>query len=802
MIIPAKIVALGRTFGSEWMKRLADFRRLRVAYYLAPAFMVACLAGLYASVDRPSRQPGTAKAPGREPATPLAVRIELDTSRSRESPSIEFRESCRVVLKNTSNRPVALFSPNSPEGYHQLTIQFRNSRSGAKYVARKREIRDPGFFAALQSATHAKLKIVRIEPHGEYHFNFRFGDLAWGERAWIGLPAPNSPDLFAISAVFESKDSLKGAPSVWVGRVQSLEVSATLVAARLKTPHDYLSNGFPEKALEMLKADRGWITRLGEYQTTPLHEAAWNGHLDVVKWLLENGADVNAIAYNGFTPLHLCKDRDVIAILLSKHPDLTIRGGEDETPLQRAATEFARARVESERRKWREIVDVYLKAGAEEDLLTAVTVGDLPRVKTLLATSPEMADNFEERSLLREAALFGHLDVGRFLIEKYHVDVNDFGRGHGYPILKQVLARPDFVLLLIDNGADLQTRVTFRGDRSGWWLIGDEATLLHYAAQDGRPETIKLLIDHGVDIFATADWNGKELKDLTALDVAAIYGDAEIAIAILEHPRFRHMNPASRKRLLNRCLVNGAAPMKLYAQLMYRRKSDRLRLMVALLKQGADPNAKEGGVTAVQAATEDIYPCEKTNGERKDEVALLIKQGATLDFLSAVAVGDDKEVARLLKRNPSAVNACNAKGLPDLHLAVMMSHRKIVEELLQGGADVRIPNRADEIAEIGGTPLHLAASFGRLEIARLLIARGADVNAPSQQNLTPLHGAVAAHDAAMVRLLLENGARADVRTTNGKTPLDFARDDERDDPAEIEAVIAEFEHRRDKAAAK
>ena len=726
----------------------------------------------------------------------LGLRIELNPP--RESAEIEFRESFHVVLTNTSEKPVTLFRQSSREGYYQLTLHFRNSRSGAEYVAHKREIDDPDFFAALQSQRRAKAKFVRVRPHSEYRINLCLSDVAWGQPAWSGLPAPNSPEPFTIFAVFESKDASHGTAPVWVGRVQSPEVSARLVAERLKTPQDYLRNGFPEKALEMLRADPGWVARPDEDMATPLHVAAWYGHPEIVKWLLGKGADVNAIAYNGFTPLHLRRNPEVITLLLSKHPDLTIRDSSEETPLQRAASEFAGARIDAERRRWHDAVDAYLKAGAEEDLLTAVAIGDLPRVKVLLAASPEMADRFQEQSLLRKAARFGQLEIARFLIDKHHVDVNDFGRGYGYPILKSVLARPDFVRLLIDNGADLQTRVSWRGDRTGWWLIGEKATLLHYAAEDGVPETIKLLIDHGVDIFAAADWNGNDQHDLTALDVAAIYGDAENAIAILEHPRFQHSNLEFRKRLLNRCLVTGAAPVETYQQLMYGHKSDRVRLLEALLKQGADPNAKEAGHTAIEAAAEDMYPTNKENEHRKNEVALLVKHGATLDFLSAVEVGDEEQVTRHLKRNPSAVNAVSRKGLPALHLAVMMNYPRIVERFLQCGANVRLTNRAEKVAEIGDTPLHLAASFGSLEIARLLIARGADVNASTQQNLTPLHDAVAARDEEMVRLLLENGAKADVKTSSGKTPLDLARGDKQDDFAEIAAIFNEFANKRAK----
>ena len=70
------------------------------------------------------------------------------------------------------------------------------------------------------------------------------------------------------------------------------------------------------------------------------------------------------------------------------------------------------------------------------------------------------------------------------------------------------------------------------------WFIGDDATALHFAARDGVPETINLLIDNGVDIFATArELPGKDDKH-TALEVAAIFGNAKNAKAIFNHPKF------------------------------------------------------------------------------------------------------------------------------------------------------------------------------------------------------------------------------------------------------------------------
>ena len=42
-----------------------------------------------------------------------------------------------------------------------------------------------------------------------------------------------------------------------------------------------------------------------EYGNTPLHDAAYRGHLPVVQYLCEQGADKEARDENDWTPLHL-----------------------------------------------------------------------------------------------------------------------------------------------------------------------------------------------------------------------------------------------------------------------------------------------------------------------------------------------------------------------------------------------------------------------------------------------------------------------------------------------------------------
>jgi ankyrin repeat protein len=758
-------------------------------------------ASIDAMADQPPRPPGIPAGPQPGTVTPLAVRIEFDGS--RKPPSIDVDNTFRVVVKNTSEKPLSIFSPTRQEGYYQLRIHFRNLRSGAKSVARKRKIDDPKFFRELASSTDADSIRLRIEPHSEIRLPVQFGEIAWDGPAWTGVPDPNTAARFVVQAVLESSESRPEAdgannnPAVWTGEARSPEVIAMLVAAQIKTPHQYLCNGFPNRAIELMKADHGWISRVDEEKCTPLHHAARFGHVDAVKWLLANGADVNATARNGFTPLHFAEDRDTIALILRKHPDLSIcEQGLGQTPAQRAATEFDEARNEAERRKWREILALYAAASGGGDVLTAVKLDNLARVKEILAASSQWLDNFENESLLRTAAALGQLETCRFLIEKFHVDVNDFDRGNGFPILMEALAHPDVVRLLIDKGADLKKRITFRGFGTGVRFVGDDATLLHYAAKDGAPETIQLLMDHGVDIFAAA-YLPFDRQDQTALDVAALFGKADNAIAILDHPNYQRGNADFRKRVLNRCLVSGAAGSYVGDPV-----SQRPKLIEALLKRGADPNTKEKGITAIMAAAQDVWPQHEQNQELRDEIVILIRHGASLDLYSAVALGDEKRVAQFLAKNPSAANARDARGYPAIDLAIAMNDRDMVNRLLSSDCDVEIRNHAKYIGDRDGTPLNEAAFWGRYAIVKDLIEKGAKVNAAARNKWTPLHNAAYMHCAEVARFLLEHGAQADAKTSDGATPLDLARGNTHGDSADVGGLLIKYQSHGSKPSAK
>ncbi|EHB01924.1 Ankyrin repeat domain-containing protein 49 [Heterocephalus glaber] len=77
-----------------------------------------------------------------------------------------------------------------------------------------------------------------------------------------------------------------------------------------------------------------------EEEYTPLHQAAYSGHLDIVQELVAQGADVHAATVDGWTPLHsVCKwsNTTVASFLLQHDADINAQTKGLLTPLHLAA---------------------------------------------------------------------------------------------------------------------------------------------------------------------------------------------------------------------------------------------------------------------------------------------------------------------------------------------------------------------------------------------------------------------------------------------------------------------------------
>jgi len=163
--------------------------------------------------------------------------------------------------------------------------------------------------------------------------------------------------------------------------------------------------------------------------------------------------------------------------------------------------------------------------------------------------------------------------------------------------------------------------------------------------------------------------------------------------------------------------------------------------------------------------------------------------GGLSEAITRRAVG---EVRSLIDQG-AAVNALDAEGWTLLTRAVTVGDLRLVELLVDGGADVdgacyfsdtatqrlfdpslrrlRSQPELNPFRNDGWTALLEACRMGNSLLAAFLVGRGANVNLAAVKGGTPLMEALRLGHAGIARHLLENGARVDDRDERGRTAL-------------------------------
>jgi ankyrin len=396
-----------------------------------------------------------------------------------------------------------------------------------------------------------------------------------------------------------------------------------------------------------------------------------------------------------------------------------------------------------------------LDAGAPYSLQAAACLNDIARVRQTLKEDPRLADalNGSRWTPLRFAAEYERVEICKILLE-HKADPNDWENGGGYPILERAVKRPAVVKLLLEAGADVKTRISWRSGKTGIWIVDDEATALHFAARDGALDSAKLLLDVGVDVDA------KDTSGQTALDIAARCGHGEVAHLLASRMGTAEARDKGWKALLR--------------HLVFSAQSDRLKKVLEE-KAVADVLAREGP-EFMRAAAREVWNSDNERDKRESARHLAIIEtlhthGIPIDIYSAIASDNVARVKALLKADPALARSTDSDKRPVLHRAVSLDRRVIVDLLLDAGAAANDPD-----AE-GYTALHRAAFWRRPEVAKQLIERRADVNARAKDGFTPLHEAARLGSVAVARRLLAAGANVNAADNEGRTPLAWAGND-------------------------
>jgi cytohesin len=195
------------------------------------------------------------------------------------------------------------------------------------------------------------------------------------------------------------------------------------------------------------------------YGRTPLHRALARGHMDLARFLVEQGADVSAKDEDGSTPLHSASERghvDVVRILVGQGADVSAKNEYGSTPLHRAS-------------EWGHVDVVRFLVGQGAEVSAKVEYGSTP---------------------LHLASERGHVDVVRILVgQGADVSAKD---EHGSTPLHSASERGhvDAVRILVGLGADVSAK-----DEHG-------STPLHRASDQGHVDDVRILIGLGADVSA------------------------------------------------------------------------------------------------------------------------------------------------------------------------------------------------------------------------------------------------------------------------------------------------------------
>jgi uncharacterized protein len=498
----------------------------------------------------------------------------------------------------------------------------------------------------------------------------------------------------------------------------------------------------------------------------PLVLACWEGNLETVRLLLEAGANPNIPAVPGGPALQAAinhYDDDKIQLLLkhgARHDIFSAAAVGDLDEVKRLLDEDPHRLHRQDLRRRRtplgwaiyheqpSIIDYLVEIGVRPLPHELISLGRLDEIKQVVAGDPEFVNRRDEGyedgadQPLLWALRAGHTEIAQFLLSA-GADPNGHGRWD-IP-LSTVCTDVTMSAMLIEGGADVNGDVF-----PGWPILAKAVTRRGF-------DVAELLLQKGADIDRPGGDAGQRRGGRTTLQI-----------------------------LVRECRERQSL-------------ADTLEKMHWLLARGADANVlSDDGRTALDLqimksdesqydfSTPEIEALLREHGGKRAEELPGAVSGRRLlqpthEFFVAVGNLDLPRVRQLLEDDPTLVDADvwgdashdgswghgpgqSARGEEQRARAIHFAaykHNELMRLLIEFDADLNAPGYNGNHGDGWTSALVLACWEGNMETVRLLLEAGADPNNPSSPALSPIH--CGGHfDPEKVELMQQYGARHDI----------------------------------------
>ena len=491
------------------------------------------------------------------------------------------------------------------------------------------------------------------------------------------------------------------------------------------------------------------VTRLGNY--TPIHLASSRGHADAVGALLNAGGSATAVTSTGVQPIHLAAQAgnpDALKALLDHGADVNARDAtHGRTPLVFAVSEnrldamkllIAKGANVAQTTK---VIDYPQRSAADsadrvarDRAITAAT-GKAP------AVDPSGGAGGAAAAASAGAGAAAGRGGGR---------AGGGGAGGGRGAAPCDPNDPDIPCPRGGGGGGAAFGGGGRGP-SDIQQIGTQGgfTALHYAVRDGYADAAVLLLDAGMDVNKRSDGDKS-----SPLLVATLNGQYDLAVTLLKRGADPNLPSDDGVTPLFATINNEWALRTWYPQPTAgaQQKTSYLDLMEAMLKAGADPNARtlshlwfasyNTGRMGVDFAGATPF-WRAAYSLDVDAMRLLVKYGAdpsipTMSFGAPKRPNDPSGLPGVPSGGPDVPPFHAASGVGYGTSRVAQQHRHVPDgwmaatkyfvEELKVDINIRDAN--------GFTALHHAAARGDNDMIMYLVKHGADVMAVNRAGQT------------------------------------------------------------------